>query len=264
MKKVVYQGIEGSFSHQTTVRLGYESQGLPSFREVYEAVEKGEADLGLLPIENTLAGTIYETIDLLSEGSLHIVGEVDTRVEHSLLALSSLSEIRKVLSHPKALAQTKRFFEAHPWMEAVAHYDTAGAAADVAKSGDPTLAAIAHCTAADIYGLQVLAEGIQDHAENYTRFFLISKTPTTGKKGSLCFTLEHRAGSLAELLEVLARHGINLTYIVSRPLIGKPFEYLFYIDLEMTGPIPIDILKTQTLKFLGTYETVEAVSHWRH
>lgn len=177
MKTVVYQGIEGSFSHITAKRvfgISAALKGLPTFREVYEAVEKGEADMGLLPIENTLAGTITETIDLISQGDLQIVGETRTLVEHSLLALAS-ANIRKVLSHPKALAQCTRLFKENPSWEAVPHYDTAGAAADVAKLGDPTIAAIANRAAAEIYGLNVMKEGIQDHDENYTRFYLISK-----------------------------------------------------------------------------------------
>lgn len=253
--KIAYQGIEGSFSHRTLAGHKGEKVGLPTFRDVYEAVLNGEADLGLLPIENTLAGTIYETIDLLSQGDLKIVGELHTQVEHSLLALPG-AKISKVLSHPKALAQCTKLFADHPEWTPVPHYDTAGAAADVAASGDPTLAAIANRSAAEIYGLDVVSVGVQDHDENYTRFYLISKTATTGSKGSLCFTLDHKPGKLAEMLNLFAKLGINLTYIVSRPIVGKPFEYLFYVDLENASKLP-----NIEGKILGTYETI---SHWRN
>jgi prephenate dehydratase len=253
--KIAYQGIEGSFSHQTLANHPGIKVGFPTFREVYEAVERGEADLGLLPIENTLVGTIYETIDLLSQGDLKIVGELHTQVEHSLLALPG-AKISKVLSHPKALAQCAKLFADHPEWTPVPHYDTAGAAADVASSKDLTLAAIAHRSAAEIYGLKVLSTGIQDHEKNYTRFYLISKKAVSGTKGSLCFTLDHQPGKLAEMLNLFAKLGINLTYIVSRPVVGKPFEYLFYVDLENASKLPCI-----QGKILGTYETI---SHWRN
>lgn len=250
--KIAYQGIEGSYSHQAIAHWESEKAGLATFREVYQAVERGEADLGLLPIENALAGTIYETIDLLNEGELKIVGELHTEVEHCLMALPG-AQVRKVLSHPQALMQCKKLFTEHPEWEAVPHYDTAGAALYVAQSNDLSLAAIASRKAAKSYGLEVLDVGVQDHAENYTRFFLISKTEGAGKKGSFCFTIDHKPGKLAEMLNSFAKEGINLTHIVSRPIPGKPFEYLFYVDLE--GPKP-----KSPVKHLGSYETI---SHWR-
>ncbi len=264
MITIAYQGIDGSFSHRTAQRVGGGScrtRGFPTFREVYEAVEKGDADLALMPIENTLAGTIYETLDLMSQGSLHIIGAASTQIRHSLLAIpgTSMQEIRKVLSHPKALAQCVGLFRRNSAMEAVSHYDTAGAAADVSKLKDKTCAAIAHRGAAEIYGLEVLLEDIQDHQENYTRFFLLSKEgKKTGKKWSLCFTLEHRPGSLAEALSLFARENVNLTYIVSRPIVGRPFEYLFYVDLESDNPSFIEELsaKTDSLKILGNYDVL--------
>ncbi len=270
MKTIVYQGIEGSFSHQTAERIGggsinttINTKGLPTFKEVFEAVEKGEADLALMPIENTLAGTIYETLDLLSRGNLQIIGSAKTQIRHSLLAVPGTRKesIRKVLSHPKALAQCLGLFQNNALFEAVSHYDTAGAAADVAKGNDPACAAIAHRGAAQIYGLEVIEEDIQDHQENYTRFFLLSKKESqskSGKKWSLCFTLEHRPGSLAETLSLFARSQVNLTYIVSRPIVGRPFEYLFYTELYAPDPSFIEELadKTHSLKILGNYDEI--------
>jgi prephenate dehydratase len=263
MKTIVYQGIEGSFSHFTAKSLfnaSCHTLGFASFREAYEAVEKGEADFALLPIENTLAGTIYETLDLICQGTLTVVGEVNTRIEHSLLGIpgASIEGIRKVLSHPKALAQCTQFIAKHPNMQSVSHYDTAGAALDVAKAQDSSLAAIANCANAQIYGLEVLALGIQDHPENWTRFFLLSREAVAGEKCSVCFTLEHKPGSLAEVLAFCAKRAVNLTYIVSRPLLGKPFEYMFYIDFEGNDISFLEEMKNKTkyLKVLGHYHVV--------
>lgn len=253
--KIAYQGTQGSYSEKALQNLEGEKIGLVTFQNVYHAVAKGEVDLGLLPIENALAGTIYETIDLLAEGDLKIVGEIYVKVEHCLLAKPN-ARIKKVLSHPKALAQCTKLFANHPEWEAIPHYDTAGAAREVAKSQDLSIAAIASAEAAQKYGLEIAMQNVQDAEENYTRFFLISKTGTKGKKGSLCFTIDHTPGKLAEILQQFAKKGINLTHIVSRPILGKPFEYLFYVDLE----VPEEWPKNIEAKHLGTYETI---SHWR-
>jgi prephenate dehydratase len=253
---IVYQGTKGSFSWLTAQRLfpNAEIRGMTTFREAFEAVEKGEAEFALLPIENTLAGTIYETLDLLNAGSLQIIGEAKTTIEHNLLGLAGADQLTQVLSHPKALAQCTKFFQEHPLIESVPYFDTAGAAEEVARRNDPACAAIASSAAAEMYGLEVLKPNIHDNAENYTRFFLLSKKPAEGKKSSLCFTLDHRAGSLAEVLSWLASHNVNLTYLVSRPLIGKPFEYLFYVELESTFPVEELRKRTNSLKVLGTYD----------
>ncbi|MBX7065934.1 MAG: hypothetical protein K1X28_01765 [Parachlamydiales bacterium] len=246
--KIVYQGAPLSYSHKALEKIDGEKAGLATFRDVYEAVSSGKADLGLLPIENALIGTIYETIDLLAEGDLKIVGELTTKVDHCLMALSG-AKIQKVISHPKALEQCTNFIKEHPEWEIVPYYDTAGAA--IAASKDPSLAALAPEGAAQEYGLEIVQKNMQDHEQNYTRFFLISKTAAEGRKKTLCFTLEHKPGSLAAMLAKFAES--NLTHIVSRPILGKPFEYLFYVDLE--GPIP-----NINAKHLGSYETI---SHWR-
>ncbi|MBU6446696.1 MAG: prephenate dehydratase, partial [Verrucomicrobia bacterium] len=244
--KIAYQGIQGAYSHKALEQIEGEKVGLPTFHDVYEAVSSGKVDLGLLPIENSLIGTIYETIDLLAGGDLKIVGEIIIKIDHCLLALPG-AKIQKVLSHPKALAQCTRFFKAHPEWEIVPHYDTAGAAHDIAMSGDRTVGAIASEAAAKEYGLEIIQRNVQDHEQNYTRFFLISKTGTSGNKGSLCFTLDHAPGKLVEMLDQFAKAGMNLTHIVSRPIPGKPFEYLFYVDLEG----PQEGLKKIKAKYLG-------------
>lgn len=264
MKRIAYQGINGSFSHLTVQRLfGIECvfMGFQTFREAFEAVEQCTADLALLPIENTLAGTIYETLDLLNEGELYIVGETKTKIEHSLLAIagSSIDSIRTVRSHPKALAQCSRMLRKRSAIEPIPHFDTAGAAADVAKEKNISSAVIAHIGAASIYGLEVLEENIHDHEENYTRFFLLSKKPAPqGTKCSVCFALPHRAGSLVDVLSLFAQQNLNMTSIVSRPFIGKPFEYLFHIDFDNPlGPF-LETLKQKTIHFkcLGIYDDI--------
>lgn len=261
MKTIVYQGLEGSFSYITAKRLfgsSVELVGLPSFREVYEKVLNGNADIALLPIENTLAGTVYETIDLICKGALHIIGVTKTQIQQSLLALpgSSLQKIRKALSHTKALEQCDEFFVKHPWIEKIPYYDTAGAAAAVAKNKDDNVAAIAHRETGAIYGLNVLEQGIEDHAENFTRFLLLSKEKSRGNRHSVCFAVEHRPGSLKDLLIEFTEQKANITYIVSRPMYGKPFEYLFYIEFEAPGSINWEKLNKKALFFqnLGSYD----------
>ena len=258
--KVAYQGVKGAFSYLTAKRLfgaSCQLKGYPTFKETFESVEKGESEVALLPIENSLAGTIYETIDLLSEGHLHIIGETTTAVDLSLLAPpgATLSTILRVFSHEKALMQCSHFFKNHPKIEAVSYYNTAGAAADVAKEKDITTAAIAHEDVAKIYGLETILKGIQDHKENYTRFLLLSQTPSTGQRKALLLKLPHRKGSLAEVLTLLATEGANLTYIVSRPIMGRPFEYLFYVELETITELSFEALgeKTDSLKVLGSF-----------
>lgn len=252
--KIGYQGTRGSYSHQAIQGIAKSTVGFSSFQEVYEAVENGDVDLGLLPVENSLAGMIYETIDLLNSGPLFIVKELTTKIEHNLVALEG-GKIEKVLSHPKALAQCTKLFHAHPDWEAVTHYDTAGAAALVAEAKDPKLAAIASREAAIIYGLKVIETNVQDENENFTRFFLLSKKRVKGPKLSITFTLKHEPGSLADTLQAFKEAKINLTTIVSRPIQNRPFEYLFFVDLLGEWE-DLPKLPTKTLKILGSYETI--------
>ncbi len=262
MKTIAYQGIAGSFSHATARRLfgsSAEYAGFPSFDLAYREVQRGAADAAVLPIENTLAGMIFETVDLLIDGSLSISAETKTQIELTLLCTAStpLANIRKVYSHPKALAQCKRFFEEHPWIEPILHYDTAGAAADLAKMSDPSCAALASSQAAAIYGLEILREHLEDHKQNFTRFFVLSKEPASqGRKSSLCFTAEHAPGSLSRMLGSFADRGINLNCLVSRPWVGRPFEYRFYADFERAEPFCPEDLKIDNVKLLGIYDAV--------
>lgn len=259
MDRIAYQGVKGSFSYLTAKRLfeGAEIKGFRTFKEAYSAAVKGEADYALLPIENTLTEALTGTIDLIIQGDLKIVGSTKTQVEHALLALPGvkLNEIKQVLSHPIALAQCTQFLNEHPFLEAVNFYDTAGAAEEVANQNDRTTSAIANREAGKIYGLEVIVDSIQDHVENFTRFVLLSKREIEGKNCALVFVTEHKPGALAEVLNFLAKNEMNLTQIVSRPIVGKPFEYQFYIEIENAKPALKD-LKVHSLKILGCYDNI--------
>jgi prephenate dehydratase len=212
---------------------------------VFDSVVSGRADFGVLPIENSVVGSIYENYDLLDEYDLKIISEHYTKIQHCLLVDNScpentdqaLSQIKKVLSHPKALEQCSHFFREHPWISMVVHMDTAGAAEEVAQSADPSIAAIASSYAGDLYGLRTLKTGIENDPQNYTRFVTIAKKRPENaspliNKCSLVFELPHTPGSLANLLQQFSKLGVNLTKIESRPVKGSLFEYLFYLDFE--------------------------------
>ncbi len=276
MKTIAYQGVKGAFSYITALKEFGENhhfRGLQTFKEVFEVVNRGEADDAVIPIENSLIGSIYENYDLLNTYEMKIVAEHFTKIEHCLLTLSTphlkgdeqLKKITKVLSHPKALEQCSNFFQNHPWIEAVVHFNTAGAAAEIASSGNPTLAAIASAEASELYGLKILKKGIEDDPKNYTRFVTVTKREMHSEeidKCSLLLQLKHCPGALAELLKHFAEQAINLTKIESRPLRGCPFEYLFYVDFEFIGRKRQDIenllkglcSKVQMLKILGFYK----------
>jgi prephenate dehydratase len=258
MKTIVYQGVKGSFSYLTAVKRWGEDNhflGMNTFREVFEAVAEGRADAAVIPIENSLAGSIYENYDWLIRYDLSIVGEAHTKIEHCLLGLGKVEDLKKVFSHPKALEQCTVFLRAHPEIKSVVHADTAGAAADVAASGDPSLGSIASRESAEIYGLKVLRAQIEDEPNNYTRFLFVTKRAEPvahANKCSLSFTLEHTPGKLASVLQHLSQHGMNLMKIESRPIKTKPFEYVFYVDVEFTDPASLTLLKDYQI--LGFYE----------
>jgi prephenate dehydratase len=259
MKKIAYQGVPGSYSHMTALRLFGTNAifiGLSQFSDVIDAVGSG-ADAALLPIENTLIGPIYEVLDLIGESSLEMNGETPTRIEHALLTLpdAEIEEIRTVYSHPKALGQCTKFFRKHPFLVPESFVDTAAAAAFVAKKKDPAIAAIASELAGSIHGLKVCLANIEDNRENFTRFLLLSKNPTQGPKCTIRITLEHKPGSLVEILSVISKEGVNIDSIISRPLIGRPFEYAFYLDLETPGVVLLEEIKgkSKTFRNLGSY-----------
>ncbi len=243
--RVSFQGAEGAYSHLAARKYfgdregAMEFRGFPTFSRALREAESGAAGYAFLPIENTTAGSINETYDLLRHTELKIVGEEILEVRHCLLGLpgSSLLGITRVVSHPQALAQCARFLAELPGVTAVPFVDTAEAARHVKEAGDLTLAAIASEEAGQRHSLDILKRDIADQEENWTRFVVVSALaltpdPRIPTKTSLVFSAPHRHGALAHCLNFLDAHGLNLTKLESRPVPRHPWEYLFYVDFE--------------------------------
>jgi prephenate dehydratase len=264
--KIAFQGEPGAYSEQAVFDYfgQVETQPCESFDAVFESVVSDMCDSALIPIENSLAGSIHQNYDLLLRHDLHIVGEYPLRVQHCLIASPGVrkSDLKKVISHPQALGQCAAYLRALG-IKAEQVYDTAGSVKMLKESGVRDTAAIASRRAAEIYGMQILEEGIEDNPENYTRFLAISKEsviPNGEAKTSIVFTLKNQPGALFKALSVFALRDIDLTKIESRPLQGKPWEYLFYIDFigathEKTVRKALDHLSEYalTLRVLGSY-----------
>lgn len=246
--KIAFQGEPGAYSEAAV----YEHTQDPStvtvpcesFEKVFAAVSSGDCDLGYIPIENSLAGSIHQNYDLLMRNDLSVVGEHYLRVSHCLIGLpnASLAGLRRVISHPQALAQCDGYLHTLPGVKIEPVYDTAGSVKMVRDAGDPATAAIASKRAAVLYQMRILAEQIEDNPANFTRFLIISRQaiqPPADAKTSIVFSLKNEAGSLFRALSALALRDIDLTKIESRPLVGKPFEYLFYIDLLGSTDNPV-------------------------
>lgn len=254
--KVSFQGEAGAYSEQAV--FGYfgsvETVPCETFDAAFESVVSGESDSALIPIENSLAGSIHQNYDLLLRHDLHIVGEYLLRVRHCLIALPGvrMDEVRKAISHPQALGQCAGYLRSRG-IKAEPVYDTAGSVKMLKESGARDTAAIASRRAAELYGMQILEEGIEDNAENYTRFLAIGREPVLAAgeaKTSIVFTLKNQPGALFKALSVFALRDIDLTKIESRPLQGKPWEYLFYVDF--IGSTSDEVSK-RALDHLGEY-----------
>jgi len=263
---VAYQGEAGAYSEQGAVALfpDAEHRPLPSIRTVFESVEVGRTGWRLVPMDNSQAGSINETYDLFLRHGLHLVGETVVRVDHCLLALpgSTIDDLREVVSHPQAIAQCEEFLSALD-VTVRAEYNTAGAAKRIAEDRLERSAAIASRRAAELYGLEVLAERIQTYPDNYTRFGALSRDPAPlaePDKSSLVFGVGHVAGSLYRCLGAFAERHLNLTKLESRPRPGRPWEYVFYADVEAPAQLPEMVEALATLsehatftRLLGTY-----------
>ena len=255
--KVSFQGEPGAYSEQAVFNYyGKEVETLPceSFDLMFDSVISGKSNFALAPIENSLAGSIHQNYDLLLRHDLHIVGEYFLRVQHCLIANTGVKkeDIKKAISHPQALGQCAGYLRSYG-IKAEQVYDTAGSVKMLKESGARDVAAIASKRAADLYGMQILEEGIEDNAENYTRFLAVGREATVPKneaKTSIVFTLKNVPGSLFKAMSVFALRDIDLTKIESRPLQGKPWEYLFYIDF--IGSVHDEIVM-RALDHLGEY-----------
>ncbi len=244
--KVAFQGENGAYSEAAVFEYyGETVETFPceSFDLVFAAVDSGKVDCGVIPVENSVAGSIHRNYDLLLQNKLWVIGEHYLHVSHCLIGLPGTepSTITRVISHPQALAQCENYLRSlNVITEAV--YDTAGSVKMVRELGNPNLAAIASRRAANLYGMNILAEHIEDNPANFTRFQVISRDPvqpTENAKTSIVFSLKNYAGSLFRALSAFALRDIDLTKIESRPLLGKPFEYYFYIDLVGSTNDPV-------------------------
>jgi len=242
--KIAIQGEPGSFSHEAALKLVPDAEIVPCAlsAEVFAALDSGAADAAAIPIENSLAGSVLEHFDLLLHHDVRAVRETLLRIRHNLIAVkgAKIGEIDRVYSHAVALAQCRRFLAEHPNMKPIAFYDTAGSVKQLVSTRDMQAAAIASEQAAVYYGAEILARGIEDDEENYTRFFLVRRSDEAevdpaANKMSVAFTLEHKPGSLVAALSALSATGTNLTKIESRPVKGKPWEYIFYVDCKIVS-----------------------------
>lgn len=239
---IAIQGEPGSFSHEAALKLQPGAVIVPCAlsADVFAALSSGAVDAAVIPIENSLAGSVLEHFDLLLAHNVTVVAETSLRIRHNLIANagSSIADIVRVFSHPVALAQCRRFLAAHPAMEAFAFYDTAGSVKKLVELGDLYAAAIASEAAARYYGATILQPDIEDNPENFTRFFLVRRAPDAvihpaSNKISIAFSVENKPGSLVAALSALSAIGTNLTKIESRPVHGRPWEYNFYVDCQM-------------------------------
>ena len=236
--RVVYQGEPGCYSEEAAAGFfgdDVDSKGLPWFNDVFAALERGEADYAVVPVENSSTGSIRQVYDLMAQYRYSIVGEWQVKVEHCLMALPGvdLTDIKTVYSHEQGVMQSEKYLDAHRDWKRVPTLDTAGSAKLVAETGDRTAAAICSRRAAKLYGLHILAEGVNYNSMNHTRFAVVSPVPELrpGRdKISAMFRLPHQSGSLHEILTIFAVQGFNLLKIESRPIPGRGWEYLFFLD----------------------------------
>jgi prephenate dehydratase len=238
--RIAFQGEPGAYSEAAALRFSDHADLLSceSFEDVFAAVATGKATHGILPVENSIGGSIHRNYDLLLEHDLPIVGEVTLPITHNLMALpgTKLEDVKRILSHPQALAQCERFLRAMSGVSVEATYDTAGSAKLVKEHELTDAAAIASERAAQVFGLNILRAEVQDYSDNITRFLMVSRADEAGEqvdKTTVVFSLPNEPGSLFKALSVFALRDIDLTKIESRPIRGRPWEYLFYVDIPI-------------------------------
>jgi 3-deoxy-7-phosphoheptulonate synthase len=270
---VAFQGERGAFGEHAIRRYFTEdvkAVPVPEFKSVFDAVLQGKSRYGLVPVENSLTGSIHQNYDLLLQyPDVRIVGEQKIRIVHNLIVCvgARLEDIRRVYSHPQGLAQCAAFLDTHPTWERQSFYDTAGAVKFVAEKGSTENAAIASEEAARVYRLAVLKSGIETNVQNYTRFVVIAREETAAprtegvaNRASFCFSVADKSGSLFQALQILAEHGLNMKKLESRPILGKPWQYLFYVDVDLPPDSTVFSAaakklseRTEDLRVLGIY-----------
>jgi prephenate dehydratase len=265
--RVAFQGIAGAYSEQAIRQFfGPKVESIPrgTLEDVFLAVEDGDADHGMLPVENAVAGSVTRSYELLMDHDLRIHAAVILRVRHMLMAPpgTALDEVERVRSHPQALAQCQRYLARHG-MEAEPAFDTAGAARDLSAEPEPGVAVVASSLAADLYDLDILDQNVEDYPFNYTRFFVLAReSPARAprNKTSLIFTTPHTPGALYDCMGEFAKRRINLTKIESRPRLNRPWQYVFYLDFEghcQDPPCEAAIMgllrRSSFVKLLGSY-----------
>ena len=275
MRRIAIQGIIGSFhdiaAHQYFNGEQIELICCSTFEQVFENIKRDPTVIGMIAIENTIAGSLLHNYDLLRESGVTIVGEHKLHIEHSICCLpdDNWDTINEVHSHPVALAQCRNFLANHPDMKAVEAEDTAGSAEYISKNNIRGWAAICSSYAANIYGMKILQEDIHDNKHNYTRFLVVSnqhkasllREVEKSNKSSIVFSLAHEEGSLSKVLTILSFYDVNLTKIQSLPIIGHEWEYLFYVDVSFDNLTryrqSIDAITplVKNIKILGEYET---------
>ena len=275
MKRIAIQGIEGSF-HDIAAHHFFKNEQVQliccsTFEQVYKAVAEDPTVIAMAAIENTIAGSLLHNYELLRDSGTTVVGEYKLHITHSICCLpeDDWDTITEVHSHPVALMQTRHYLEQHPELRVVEAEDTAGSARMIAEGHHKGWAAICHADAARLYGLKVLEKGIEDNKHNFTRFLVCSapqkadllRPITEANKSSIVFSLPHEEGSLSAVLAILSFYKINLTKIQSLPIIGREWEYLFYVDVVFTSLVryrqAVDAIipLTKDLKILGEYKT---------
>ncbi|WP_020403195.1 prephenate dehydratase [Gracilimonas tropica] len=278
--RVSYQGTDGAYSHQAALRhfndrySQVDAIGYNTFQEAAQALIDEKVDYAILPIENTTAGSINDTYDIVGNENVHIVGEEVLKVVHCLMAVEPVetTKVRRILSHPQAIAQCSNFLSKLPRSKVESYLDTAMSAKKVLEDGDITQAAIAGAHAADLYGLHVIEHDIANQKENYTRFVIASKTPVNvdlqiPAKTSLMMVTSNDEGSLIDCLNVLHKHKINMSKLESRPRMNEPWKYSFYLDIhgniedhEVAAGLDELMEKAEELKILGCYPKEESSS----
>ncbi len=272
MQRIAIQGERGSNSHMAAIDMLGEVEVVPCAlsAEVFEAVRAGRVDAAVLPIENSLHGSVAEHYDLLFEHAIRIDRESQLRIRHNLIAAPgvTLDEVKHVISHPVALSQCRRYLSQMKGVTVMPFYDTAGSVKHVMAEGLRDTAGVAPVLAAEEYGGEVLVAGIEDHAENFTRFHLLRRAEDARIGGnpdvepnklSVAFVVEHRPGTLVRALQGRAEAGVDLTKIESRPVPGKPWEYVFYVDFRFDSAAKADAAlkalegQSSLVKELGRY-----------